>query len=252
VTRFLVDVGTIARRELLRYAQERVFLLSQILLPVLAVLVVGFGLNRPVGEVAPDVDYASFLASGVLILVLSSGALGGGYTLIQDVQRGFLRPVLVAPISRTSIVVGKICARVLLSGALTAVVLVVLALFTRVGLPHPWIVIGTLVAITFGFVALGILIATALRSVESFRTIAVFVTLPVYLLSGMFFPVETLPGPMRFLARINPLTYGVDLFRYGTTDLAELSLWLDAIVVAALALVPTALAIRAFETRLTE
>jgi ABC-2 type transport system permease protein len=252
VTRFLTDVATISRRELLRYRQERVFLLGQILFPIVAVLVIGLGLNRPVGEVGSSVDYASFLAAGVLMLVLLSSALGGGYTLIQDAQRGFLRPVLVAPVSRTSIVLGKIVARLLLSTVLVLVLIGVLALFTGVGLPHPGIAAGTLIATTFGFVALGILIASGLRSLESFRTVAVFLTFPLYLLSGMFFPVSTMPGPMRVLALANPLTYAVDLFRYSTTSLAELSLALDATVVGAIAIVPTLLAIRAFETKLTE
>jgi ABC-2 type transport system permease protein len=227
-------------------------MLAQVLLPIVAVLVVGFGLNRPVGEVGPNVDYASFLGSGVLMLVVLSSALGGGYTLIQDVQRGFLRPILVAPVSRTSIVVGKILARLLLSVSLAAVLIALLALFTRVGIPHPGIVVATLTGVTFGFVALGILIASALRSVESFRTVAVFLTFPLYVLSGMFFPVGTMPPAMRVLALANPLTYAVDLFRYGTTNLAELPLWLDATVVASIAIVPTLLAVRAFETRLTE
>jgi ABC-2 type transport system permease protein len=249
VSRFFGDVATIARRELLRYSRERAFLLSQILLPVLAVLVLGFGLNRPVGELAPSVDYASFLGAGVLVLVLSSGALGGGYTLIADVQRGFLRPILVAPVSRASIVLGKILARLVLSGALMAILLAALGLFTAVGLPHPWIALATLLAITFGFVAAGILLAGALSSLESFRAVSVFVTVPVYLLSGMFFPVRTLPAPMRALAQANPLTYGVDLFRYATTNLAELPLWLDGLVVAALAIAPTLAAVAAFERR---
>jgi ABC-2 type transport system permease protein len=251
VSRLLQDVATIALRELLRYRSERAFLLAQVLLPVVAVLVVGFGLNRPVGPIGPNVDYASFLGSGVLMLVVLSSALGGGYTLIQDVQRGFLRPILVAPVSRTSIVVGKIVARLLLSLALAAVLIALLAIFTRIGIPHPAIVVVTLTAVTFGFVALGILIATTLRSVESFRTVAIFLTFPLYVLSGMFFPVSTMPPAMRALALANPLTYAVDLFRYGTTDLAELTLLLDGTVVGAIAVVPTLLAIRAFETRLS-
>lgn len=248
MNRFFTDVATIMRRELLRYARERVFLLSQILLPAIAVLVIGLGR----GEVAPGVAYARFLASGVIMLVLISGAIGGGYTLIQDAQQGFLRPILVAPVSRTSIVVGKILARILLSVALVLAVLIVLAPFVEVGMPHPAIAALTLLAVTFGFVALGILLATALRSAESFRTLAVFVTVPLYLLSGMFFPVGSLPAPLRIATHVNPLTYGVDLFRYGTVGLAEMPLWLDAGVVLALAAVPTWLAVRAFETRLTE
>jgi len=250
LSRFFVDVGTIARRELLRYRRERMFLVGQILLPVLAVLLIGFGLNRPVGELGGGIDYASFLASGLLVLTISSGAIGGGYTLIQDVQQGFLRPILVAPVSRASIVIGKVAARLLLSAVLVAALIAVLALFTSLRLPRPDLALVAIGGVTLGFVAAGILLATYLRNAESFRLIAVFATLPIYFLSGMFFPVETMPSGMRALALANPLTYGVDLLRFATTGARAFPLWLDLAVVAALAALPTALAVRAFERRL--
>jgi len=244
---FVHDVVTILRRELLRYERERVYLLGQILLPVLAVVFIGL----PAGRLGGDVDYASFLAAGVLMLTISSGAVGGGYTLIEDVQRGFLRPILVAPVSRTSIVVGKILARLLLSFLLVITMGLVLALFTDLRLAHPLMSLGALAAVTFGFVALGIVLATAVRRTESFRTVAVFATVPLYFLSGMFFPIESLPDPMHLLALLNPLTYGVDLFRYGTMDVHELPLVADGLVLSAFAVLMTALAARAFERRLT-
>ena len=248
---FWTDVATVVRRELLHYRRERAFLLGQILLPLLAVLLIGFGLDRPIGKLESGVNYASFLASGLLVLTISSGAIGGGYTLIQDMQRGFLRPILVAPVTRTSIVLGKIVARLLLSGLLVGVLLSLLAIFTDVRLAHPVIALAALVCVTFGFVALGILVATALRSAESFRFAAVFVTVPLYLLSGMFFPVASMPPVMRALALANPLTYGVDLFRFGTLAVRELPLALDVAVVLAFAIAPAALAVLAFERRLT-
>ncbi len=247
---FFEDVATIARRELLRYAQERLFVFAQVLLPVAAVLVIGFAVRSPVGRPGATIDYTSFLAAGVLMLTLSSAAVGGGFTLIEDVERGFLRPILVAPVSRASIVVGKILARLLLSLVLAVTMLGVLALFTPFALPHPVVAAYALAAITFGFVALGLLLAIALGRLESFRTIATLVTVPLYLLSGIFFPVESLPGPLRLLALANPLTYGVDLFRYGTTGLAEIALPVDLIVTGALAVVPTLLAAWAFDSRL--
>ncbi len=246
MTAFVSDVVTILRRELLRYGRERAFLLAQILLPVLAVLLIGL----PAGTLGQDVHYASYLGAGVLMLTITSGAVGGGYTLIEDVQRGFLRPILVAPISRTSIVVGKILARLLLSLMLVITVGSVLAFFTDLGLAHPLMSFAALTAITFGFVAFGIVLATSLRRTETFRTVAVFVTLPLYLLSGMFFPIETFPPVMYLLALLNPLTYGVDLFRYGTIGLHELPLLADGLVLLAFAALMTGLAARAFERRL--
>ena len=250
--RFLEDVATIARREFLRYGRERVFLFAQVLLPVGGILVIGFAAAGPVGRPGETIDYASFLAAGVLMLTISSGAVGGGFTLIEDVERGFLRPILVAPVSRTSIVVGKILARLALSLTLAVTMIAVLSLFVEFSLPHPLVAAYALTAITFGFVALGLLLAISLGGLESFRTIATFVTIPLYLLSGIFLPIDSLPGPLRMLALANPLTYGIDLFRYGTTGFAEISLTVDVIVATLLAIGPTLLAARAFETRLTD
>jgi ABC-2 type transport system permease protein len=246
MTGFLYDVGTILYREILRYKRERVYLVGQVLLPLLAVVFVGL----PVRGMGAEGNYVTFLASGLMMLTISSGAIGGGYTLLEDVQQGFLRPILVAPITRTSIVVGKILARLFLSLFLVIVMILIFSLFTDLNLAHPLLALGALSAVTFGFVALGILLATSLRSMESFRFLAVFITLPVYLLSGMLFPVAAMPPPMQFLARMNPLTYGVDLFRYGLTHVHEFGLWLDGLVLLVFAVFSTLLAARAFERRL--
>ncbi len=246
--RLLEDVGTIFYRELLRYKRQRMYLLGQILLPVLAVIFIGL----PVEGMEPEAGFASFFASGIMMLTVSSGGIGGGYTLLEDVQQGFLRPILVAPIARTAIVVGKILARLLLSFLLVAAMFVVFLSFTDLELAHPGLAIGALAAVTFGFVGLGIWLATQLRHLESFRFFAVFITVPLYFLSGMFFPVHSMPTPMRILASVNPLTYGIDLFRYSVTRFHEFNLWLDALVVLAFAVLMTLLAAFAFERRLTQ
>jgi ABC-2 type transport system permease protein len=180
------------------------------------------------------------------VLIVTSGAIGGGYTLIEDTQRGFLRPLLVAPVSRSAIVIGKIVARLLLSLALALALVGLLALVTGLRLAHPWIGLGALAATTFGCVATGVLVAANLRRLESFRFVAVFVTVPLYFLSGMFFPVETMPPAMRLAALCNPLTYAVDLLRYATLDVHALPLEADTAVLGALAVVPTLLAIVVF------
>lgn len=246
MTTFFTDVATILRREALRYRRERAYLAGQILLPVLVVVFLGL----PIDNMSGGRDYVSFLAAGLMMLTISSGAIGGGYTLLEDVHAGFLRPILVAPISRLSLVVGKILARVLLSLVLVVSMFVIFTMFTSIRFASPLLSLLALTAISFGFVALGIVLATSLRRLESFRFFAVFLTLPIYLLSGMFFPVADMPAPMRIVAHLNPLTYGVDLFRYGLLETHELPLSLDLGVVLAFAVLTTWLAARAFERRL--
>ena len=103
------------------------------------------------------------------------------------------------------------------------------------------------VAITAIFVALGVAIAVPLRRLDSFRLIAAMVTVPLYLCSGIFYPVATLPAPTRWIAHVNPLTYGVDLLRYALLGVHELPLPLSYGVLGALTVVAIGAAVVAFD-----
>jgi ABC-2 type transport system permease protein len=186
------------------------------------------------------------------MLVVGAGAVGGGFTLIEDRESGFLRALLIAPVSRTSIVLGKLTARMAASVVLVAILVAVLAIFTPLRLPGFGASLAALFAIgsvTAIFVALGISIASRLRRLESFRLLAALVTVPLYLFSGIFYPISTLPLPMRIVAHVNPLTYGTDLLRYALLGVSELPLALSFLILGLLAVAATGLAVAAFEWR---
>jgi ABC-2 type transport system permease protein len=246
--RLVEDAATIFLREWLRYRRDRAYWVGQLAFPLVAVAFIGFGLNGVV-RLPTAVDYLSHLASGILALVVGSGGVGGGMTLIQDRESGFLRALLVAPVSRASIVLGKIASRVVASLALVLVLVAILATFTAIGLPHPAAMLLSVISVTTAFVALGVALASALRSLESFRLLAGLVTVPIYFLSGIFYPVSTLPAPTRWLAYANPLTYGVDLFRFGLVGVHELPLGWSAAVLVLLTLATTAGSILIFDRR---
>ncbi len=242
------DTLTLVRRELLRYRRDRAYWAGQLAFPMLVIAFIGFGLDGVV-SLPTGTSYVSHLASGILALVVGSGAVGGGFTLIQDRESGFLRALVVAPVSRTSLVLGKIAARVVSSAVLVLVLVGALAIFTPLGLPHPGAALLALVAVTTFFVALGIALASLLRSPESFRFLAALVTLPLYLLSGIFYPVSTLPAPTRVLAYLNPLTYGVDLFRYGLLGVHEIPVGPSALLLVLLTAASTLVAVSVFDRR---
>jgi ABC-2 type transport system permease protein len=240
------DAYTIFLREWIRYRRDRTYWIGQLVFPLVVVAFIGFGLNGVV-RLPTGTDYLGHLASGILALLVASGGVGGGVTLIEDRQSGFLRPLLVAPVSRASLVLGKLAARTLASLLLVAVLVAILAAFTPLGIPHPAAVALAVVGITTSFMALGIVLAGRLRSLESFRLISALVTVPLYFLSGIFYPVATLPLPTRWLALANPLAYGVDLFRYGVVGVHEIPLGRATAVLVALSVGAAALAVASFE-----
>ena len=232
------DAGAIFWREWLRYRRDRAYWVGQVAFPLLFVALVGLGLDGVAAE-GEATRYSARLAAGLLALTLSSGAVGAGFALIQDRQSGFLRALCVAPLTATGVVLGKIAARAWVSALLLTALVTLFSLFTTVALPRPWAVFASLGAITVLFSALGIALASWFHGVESFRLIAALFTVPIYLLSGMFYSVDRLPAAAQLVARANPLTYGVDLLRYGLLGEAEFSVgWSVALLggVAALAL----------------
>ena len=244
----LADTWTLFRREILRYRRDRAYWVGQLAFPLLVIAFIGFGLNGVV-TLPTGASYVSHVASGILALVVGSGAVGGGFALIQDRESGFLRALLVAPVSRASLVLGKIAARVVSSALLVLVLLGALATFTPLGLPHPGAALLALVAVTTSFVALGIALASTLRSLESFRFLAALVTVPLYLLSGIFYPVSTLPAPTRALAYLNPLTYGVDLLRHGLLGVHEIPVGASVLLLVLLSAASAVLAVAIFDRR---
>jgi ABC-2 type transport system permease protein len=214
------DAGAIFWREWLRYRRDRGYWVGQIAFPLLFVAFLGVGLDE-VASGAEAGRYSARLAAGLLALVLSSGAVGGGFTLIEDRESGFRRALCVAPLSATGVVLGKVAARWVISAFLLVVLSAAFSLFIPLAVPHPWAVLAALTSLTLCFAALGVALAAWFSRAESFRLIAALVTVPLYLLSGMFYSVERLPALARVLAYANPLTYGVDLLRYGLLGASE-------------------------------
>ena len=244
----LADALAIFRREALRYRRDRAYWVGQLAFPVVVVGFIGLGLND-VGTLPTGAHYVSHLAAGILALVVGSGAVGGGFSLIEDRATGFLRALLLAPVSRASIVLGKIAARIVASLLLVGMLVAILATFTELAIPHPAMVLLAVAGVTAVFVALGIGLATLLRRLESFRLVSALVTIPLYLFSGIFYPLSTLAAPLRWAAYANPLTYGVDLLRFGLLDVNEIPVLVSAVMLAVLAAAATALAVRLFDRR---
>lgn len=204
----------IAYRELLRFVQERSRMLSSFGMPLLFLIIFGAGFNRIIGDLTPGVDFIKFIYPGIIAMTVLMTSVFSGLSVVWDREFGFLKEVLVAPLSRSGIVLGKAA-----GGATVAVaqgfIMLILAPLLGIKLT-PMLVIGLvplLIILSLSLSSLGILIASRMRSQQGFHMVVQLVIFPLIFLSGIFFPVNNVPMWLQVISKINPLTYGVDAIR---------------------------------------
>jgi len=213
----------VMRRELLRLKQDRARILTMLLQPLLFIFVMGTGLASIV-DTGGATSFRTFLFPGVLATSVLFTAAFAGISLVWDREFGFLREMMVAPISRGSIIWGK-C----LGGALVATVqsLVLLALMGTVGIPYSPVLILELVACLFLgsllLTALGVLLSTRIKTIQTAMPVSQLLIMPMMFLSGALFPLSGLPEWLAVLTRLNPLTYVVQPMRYFVLEHLSLS-----------------------------
>jgi ABC-2 type transport system permease protein len=222
-------------RQLKRYFRSRARIVGSLGQPLLFLVSLGFGFG-PVFRRAGQGNYIQFLAPGVMAMTVLFSAIFNGIELIWDRQFGFLKETLVAPVSRLTIMIGRT-----LGGATTAVMqgLVVAIVCTLVGF-RPEGVSGLLgglafmVLIAVMFTALGTAIASVLSDFQGFQMVMNFLVMPMFFLSGALFPLAGLPRALDLVARIDPLSYGVDGLRSSLTGLSHFGVVTDLAVLSVL------------------
>ncbi|WP_282694607.1 ABC transporter permease [Streptomyces sp. CC208A] len=216
--RELRAVHALVHRDLLRLACRRTSTALMLLHPVLYLFILGGGLAALIPSGSLGVGYQTYLFPGMLMMTVQTPAVMVGIRLITDRQSGYLRELLMAPVSRTALLLGS-CA----GGTLVATVqgAVLLGLAGAVGLPYDPVLLGLLLGgmalASFTVTALSLALAVGLSSPETFHTFLGLVMMPLLFLSGGFFPLTSLPGWAQTLAAANPLAYGVDVLRRSIT-----------------------------------
>ncbi len=206
----------VCQRELIRYSRDRARMVSALVQPVLWLFVLGTGLSPVIsrGAAAGGVDFRTFLFPGVLAMSLLFTAAFSGVSIVWDREFGFLREMLVAPVRRSAIIVGKA-----FGGATVATIqsLVMLALAGLVHVPYsPSLLLqlaGLLFLAAFTITAFGIMLSARLRQIQTIMPMMQMVIAPMMFLSGALFPLSNLPTWLQVLTRLNPLTYAVDPMR---------------------------------------
>jgi ABC-2 type transport system permease protein len=206
-------IYVIVARDFKKFIRERSRLVSSIARPMIWLFFIGAGMSRLV-QPEEGVTYTQFIFPGILGMTILFSSIFSSISIIWDKEFGFMKEILVAPVSRLSIVLGKATSGTVISVIQAAIVL---ALFPIVGMTlNPSEVIITLLICTitaFCISSFGIVLATFHDSYESFSVIMNFIIMPMFFLSGAMYPVKLLPTPLRIVSKLNPLTYGVDALK---------------------------------------
>ncbi|MGD0351945.1 MAG: ABC transporter permease [Dehalococcoidia bacterium] len=207
-------------REVLRYWREKSRIVSSLILPLLWLLVFGSGLR---GIQVPGAQtYQTYIFPGILGMTLLFTSVFSGISVIWDREFGFLKEILVAPVSRTAIVIGKALGSGT-SALIQGTILLPLSFLVGVHLsPISFVILlPTMVLISIGLVSVGLLMASLMTSLEGFNFIMSLVIMPMFFTSGALFPLTSAPAWLRDFSYINPLTYGVDVLRWATFSGAD-------------------------------
>ena len=241
---FVLASATLARREGRRFVRDRARALSSIVTAVLFWVLIGFGLGRsfaPLG-MPREMGSVEYLYPGTVVFVVLLTAIVGTFSLIEDRREGFLQGVLVAPVPRSSIVMGKVLGGATIAVAQGALLLMVAPL---VGIPFRLAGMGlaivALFLIAFAFNALGFVLAWRMESIQGFHGIVNLILMPMWFLSGALFPIAGAARGLEIAMRANPVTYGLAAFRgslyagAGAGPVNPQSAWLVTIAFAATA-----------------
>ncbi len=239
------------RRDLLKFRREKSRLWGGLARPVLWLLILGSSLKPAISNTNlpgnGSVDYTHYIFPGVIGLTLIFTSLQSAVSIIWDREFGFLKEVMVAPVPRPSILLGKA-----LGGATQATLqgIVTLAFAPLIGLWLPpldlVLLIGMMFIVSFALTALGVVIASAMTSFEGFGTISNFVVMPMFFLSGAIYPTASVPVWIKPLILVNPLSYGVDALRQIAIGTGAFPLWWDLLFMLVFSLVMLLIAIPIF------
>ncbi len=266
--RFGYEIRTVEmiwQRELIRFARTRTRILSSFVQPILFLFVLGYGMSTLVGTTG-GFDFKKFVFPGIVAMTVVTTAIFSAISIVWDREFGFLREMLVAPVSRGALVVGKA-----LGGTTIATIqgTIMLALAPLIGVHLTVLLVIEVIVLealmAFALTTFGVFVASRIQKMEGFQVVMQLVLFPMIFLSGALFPLSGLPAWLAVITRINPLTYAVDPLRHvvfavqkmppaaaarfttGVTIFGYLlPLWGEILIVVAFALVFLVLAIQGF------
>ncbi len=216
-------VRMVWKRELIRFTRNKVRMITSLAQPIIYLFILGTGLSQliPGGS---KIDYRTFIFPGVLGMSVLFTAIFASLSIVWDREFGFLREMLVAPVRRSALVLGKCLGGASVATFQGAVMLVFCGL---VHVPYsPALLlslVGMMALLAFMLTALGTVIAARMAQVETFQVVMNFIVLPMFFLSGAVFPLDRLPRWLSALTKVDPMSYAIDPMRRAVFDHVNIS-----------------------------
>lgn len=224
-------------RQIKRYLRSKSRIFGSLAQPILFLLALGYGFGS-VFKQAGQGNYIEFLAPGIIGMSIIFTAVFSGIEIIWDRQFGFLKETLVAPMSRFNIMIGRT-----LGGATVATMqgFIVLLVSLVFGFHiYNWsdilVALFIMFLIALLFTSLGTMVASLLEDMQGFQLIMNFLIMPLFFLSGSLFPLQGLPKALSIIAKIDPLSYGIDALRSVLINVGYYGLGLDIIILVGITL----------------
>ncbi len=237
-------------REMKRFLRAKSRIVGTLTLPLLFLAFLGFGFNNmAIPGMQKNVNYITFLVPGIIGMSMLFTSMFAGISVLWDREFGFLKEIMVAPVSRISIVLGRIA-----GGTTTATIqgILILLISLIIGFKIPGVMsfllsVVFMVLISATFIGLGFIFASNMKDTQGFSMIINFVMFPLFFLSGALFPLQNLPLWIRYISYLDPLTYGVDGLRGILVGVSSFPIILDFVILAGSSLVMVLLGAYSFE-----
>jgi len=248
--RNLKGIYVIWLRDIKRFFRDRTRIIGAIGQPALYLFVLGTGISTALQPMTGTGGYIEFLFPGIIGMTILFTSTFSAISIIWDREFGFFKEVMVAPISRTAIALGKAFGGTTQS-MIQGTTMLIFTPFLGIKLTFISLVLLFIMMFltSFAMTSFGILLSSRMKSFQGFQMISNFLLMPMFFLSGSFFPLKNLPPWMDWLVKINPLSYGVDGIRYallGSKELQAFPFYLDILVTVGVAIVMLAGAIITF------
>jgi ABC-2 type transport system permease protein len=211
----------IIKRNLTNFVRDKMRLVFSLFMSVFFLFIFSFVMKPSTTGVAQPLNY---LISGIIIMTVFQSALSNSTNILEDMSMGFMKEIIVSPISRWQISIGQV-----LSSSIVAVIqgfiIIFIALFMGLKLDVLQFIqmLGVMIAVGITFSSIGLYLATLAKSSTTFQIMITVFTLPLTFLSGAYIPITVMPKIVRPLVYLNPLTYTTSIFRYISLGMGKFS-----------------------------